>query len=400
MKITYFNYMADLYGYSIGSTIKARKLLGSLSQCGHDVRFHWLCEQRQQKSSVVKSEKRSRLHNLLFTPKQLLRNIPQFFRELGILRRERSDLLIARLDAFRISALAAAWVHHLPVAIEADGASSYEWLTFNNGRHLWPKALLWCERLMLKGAVGIFTQSQIAKEYLAGVHDLAPEKIAVITNGADPVEPLTKEEADGLYQSLGLPSDRQIIGFVGSMHHWHGVDQVAALIGEVLSEFPRVVFLFVGGGGALEKALKNQLLSAHTSRVIFTGTVPYEQVNHYIQLFSIAIAPYPAMEVFYFSPVKLFEYMAAAKPIVAARIGQIAEILQDQQNGLLYEPGNIEDMKQKLLLLLSDELLRQRLASNAVQTFTREHTWRYKGDQLDDYLVSCLSKKSTKRERA
>lgn len=395
MKIAYFNYMADLYGYSIGSTIKARKLLGSLSQWEHDVRFYWLCEQQPSKPAAAKPDnRRSWLRDLFFTPRQLLRNIPQFFRELGMLKRDRPDALIVRLDAFRISALAAAWVRHLPIIVEADGASSYEWLTFNHGRYLWPKALLWCEKTMLKGAAGVFTQSQVAKDYFVMTHRLAPEKIAVITNGADPVMPLSKKDTDDLLYALGLQNDQQIIGFVGSMHHWHGVDQVAALIGDVLSEFPQVVFLFVGGGGALEKALKDQLLSTHFTRVIFTGTVPYEKVSCYIQLFSIAIAPYPAIEVFYFSPVKLFEYMAAAKPIVAAKIGQIAEILSDRQNGLLYEPGNIEEMKQKLLLLLRDEALRRQIGANAEKTLLEAHTWRHKGEQLNDYLLGCLGKQS------
>ena len=181
MKISYLNYMADLYGYSIGSTIKVLKLFRRLESLGHKVFFHWLGAVDQSEQSGPPTERKpSFWRDLLYTPKQMLRNLPQFFRERKIIKQDSPDVLFVRLDAFRISAVFLARLFRLPLFVEADGACSYEWLTFNNGRHLWNRVLLWCEKLMLVNASGIFTQSQIAKEYLLKTHQLKARQLQKI----------------------------------------------------------------------------------------------------------------------------------------------------------------------------------------------------------------------------
>jgi glycosyltransferase involved in cell wall biosynthesis len=382
--------MADLYGYSIGSTIKALKLFGALEKRGHTVQLHWLVKQNAStqygvpasaKKNVVKYFARI----LLFTPKYLLKNVPQFFREIKILKSENADMLIVRLDAFRISAVWAARLYHLPLIIEADGASSYEWLTFNNGRHLWSWALLWCERLMLSRSQGIFTQSTEAKEYFCQRHNIEPEKIAVITNGADIVN-LNDAPDSELQNQLGIKKTDNVVGFIGSMHHWHGVADVPQLIDRVLAEFENTVFLFVGKGGALENDLHQSLSKKYSDRVIFTGHVDNERAPDYIRLFTVAIAPYPKIDLFYFSPMKVFEYMAAGKAIIASRIGQIKEVIQDGENGVLCEPGNIADLQTKLIELLKDQPRQRKLGEKVVQSFLDNYTWAIKARELEKYL--------------
>ena len=394
MKIVYFNYMADLYGYSIGSTIKAKKLLSALEQHGHTVKFYWLVKQTHQDVRSSSEKKSSYLYsllrNLFFTPKNVLQNVTQFVREIKILKTEKADLLIARLDAFRISALWAARLYQLPLIVEADGATSYEYLTFNNGRHLWPSVLLWCERLMLSKAQGIFTQSNEAKSYFVEKHGINPQKISVITNGADIVDFNDKSNTEKLRQELGIAANTKIIGFIGSMHHWHGVADVPQLIENVLGKFPHAIFLFVGSGGALEEDLRRSFSDALANRIKFTGHVPNEQAPDYVRLFDAAIAPYPKIELFYFSPMKLYEYMAAGKAIVAARIGQIKEVIEDGENGILYEPGDIAELQAKLIALLKDEPRQKVLGNRALKSFLSGYTWRHKAQQLDEYMQQCV----------
>lgn len=393
MKITYLNYMADLYGYSIGSTIKVLKLFRHLESLGHEVSFHWLgvVNQVEPESTGPPPERRvSFWRDLLYTPKQLLRNLPQFFKERKIIKKELPDVLLVRLDAFRISAVFLARLYRLPLIVEADGACSYEWLTFNNGRHLWNRVLLWCEKLMLVNAAGIFTQSRIARDYLARTHNLNDSVIAVITNGADERKEFDSKILTDLQRELGIPDQAKVIGFVGSMQQWHGMADVQNLVRDILTEFENAVFLFVGSGGALEKELKTNL-SETGSRVIFTGTVPNELVDNYIELFTVAIAPYPPIDLFYFSPMKVFEYMASAKPIIASNSGQISELLVNEESALLYEPGHINQLKEALVRLLTNSELQKKIARNAHQSFVECHTWTHKAGELDEYLKTCLT---------
>ncbi len=144
-KIIYFNYMNDLYGSSLGSTLKALKLIGGLRELGWQVTMCWRREgykEPSQRPAVPPSRWRRWARILFFTPKEILKNVVDFFIELRLVRRERPQLIISRLDAFRLSALFVARAEKIPLVVEADGASSYEWLHYHGGPHIRPSALL------------------------------------------------------------------------------------------------------------------------------------------------------------------------------------------------------------------------------------------------------------------
>ncbi len=88
-----------------------------------------------------------------------------------------------------------------------------------------------------------------------------------------------------------------------------------------------------------------------------------------------AVAPYPQLTQFYFSPLKVYEYMAAGLPVVASRIGQLAELIQDGVNGLLCPPGDSVALAGALYRLYSKPELSARLGQAARATVLREHTW-------------------------
>ena len=90
----------------------------------------------------------------------------------------------------------------------------------------------------------------------------------------------------------------------------------------------------------------------------------------------ILLAPYQAEELFYLSPIKIFEYMASGRAVLAARVGQIAEVIEDGVNGLLYEPATPESLATQLLRLIDDAVLRERLGKKARETVERRYTWR------------------------
>jgi ATP-binding cassette subfamily B protein len=89
----------------------------------------------------------------------------------------------------------------------------------------------------------------------------------------------------------------------------------------------------------------------------------------------VAVAPYPDLPDFYFSPLKVYEYMAAGLPVVASAIGQIPDVVGHEQNGLLVEPGSVDDLAAALLRLAQDPGLGVRLGTAAAETVRAEHTW-------------------------
>jgi glycosyltransferase involved in cell wall biosynthesis len=108
---------------------------------------------------------------------------------------------------------------------------------------------------------------------------------------------------------------------------------------------------------------------------VFTGAVDPERVPGLLASMDVAVAPYPLLEHFYFSPLKVYEYMAAGLPVVASRIGQLQTLIKPGHNGLLVSPGDAAELAAALEQLQSDRNLRARLGQSARQTVLSRFTW-------------------------
>lgn len=192
--------------------------------------------------------------------------------------------------------------------------------------------------------------------------------IEVIENGVDPsrfASPRATPPSDGTFT----------IGFVGTLKPWHGLPVLVEAFARIHSLVPQARLLIVGDGperSALEAQLDHHGLGASTR---FTGAVPPEAIPGLLEAMDVAVAPYPRREQFYFSPLKVYEYMAAGKPTVASRLGQIAQLIQHDGNGLLCEPGDPAALAHQLFRLHRDPALRRRLGAAGRATILRSHTW-------------------------
>ena len=111
--------------------------------------------------------------------------------------------------------------------------------------------------------------------------------------------------------------------------------------------------------------------------VIFTGAVPHDRVPELLRAMDVAVAPFHQLDSFYFSPIKLFEYMVSSACVVASRLGQIAEVVQDGVHGLLCAPSDERDLCAVLNKARQSPDLRQQLGSQAAQTARARYTWSH-----------------------
>jgi glycosyltransferase involved in cell wall biosynthesis len=200
-------------------------------------------------------------------------------------------------------------------------------------------------------------------------HPAARGRVHLLPNGVDPAR-----FAPGTPPALPA-SEHFTVGFVGTLKPWHGVEHLLSAAALLRDSNVPVRILIVGDGpqrAALEQQAATLRLHEH---VVFTGAVAPAAIPGLLRSMHVAVAPYPPLDEFYFSPLKLYEYLAAGVPTVASRIGQIAELISHEHTGLLYPPGDISALAAALKRLSTDTALRTRLAHAGRIFVGRNHSW-------------------------
>jgi glycosyltransferase involved in cell wall biosynthesis len=293
------------------------------------------------------------------------------------------DLIYQRYGRFTWAGVAASLRTGCPLFLEYNG--SEVWI----GKH-WDMSgmiplLERFERLNLKAAARIFVVAEVERHNLlrAGIPD---EKIVVNPNGVDTEKFRPGVGGQAVRRELGVAEDETLAGFVGTFGPWHGVLTLAEAITTMPAE-SRVRFLLVGAGrlhGQVESIVRD---AGKEGQVIFAGHVDHERVPALLDACDLLLSPHVPLEdgsEFFGSPTKLFEYMAMGKGIIASRLGQIGEVLVNEETALLIEPGNARDLSAAILRLSSSRELRERLGAEARAAAIAEHTWKRNAQRVLD----------------
>jgi glycosyltransferase involved in cell wall biosynthesis len=248
----------------------------------------------------------------------------------------------------------------------------------------------WEASITYKVAKKIVCLSEPAKQHLVEKWQVDPGKISVIPLGVD-VELFARPyDSWAIRTQLGL-YDAPVIMFVGSFQQWHGLDRLVEGFAQVLRKLPEAKLLLVGDGPARPAVERKIAKLGIANGVIITGIVPHAGIPEMLASADVVTAPYPHLpQELWFSPLKLYEYMAAGKAIVASRAGQIAEVIQNGHTGILCEPGDVDDFAQATIRLLKDPAERKWLGRNARQQAIKHHSWEQYARRLEEIYLSVL----------
>lgn len=169
--------------------------------------------------------------------------------------------------------------------------------------------------------------------------------------------------------------DTFTIGFLGTLKPWHGLDLLMQAFIEMQPHDPGLRLLLVGDGPERTTMATCIAEAGLDSCVTFTGAVVPQEVAFWLSQMDVGVAPYPDMPHFYFSPLKIYEYMAAALPVVASRVGQLDMVVQEQVTGLLYPAGDTSAFKASLQLLRARPALRRQLGQEGRRVALKKHSW-------------------------
>lgn len=250
-------------------------------------------------------------------------------------------------------------------------------------------------RRSLDNARRIAAVSQVEKKELMVNWGILEEKIAVIPNGVDTELFSPQNIATDLKSQLGLTNE-VVVTFIGSFFPWHGVDLLVEAFSFSMKEEQNSKLLLVGDGLLMNKILEIIRSQGLQDRVILTGQVDHQEIPRYLSISDICVAPYPRLSGdLWFSPMKIYEYMAAGKALVASGFGQIAEIIESGVNGILVEPGNKQQLAKAILDLAKDAQLRQLLGENARSRAVQHHSWRHYTIAIEKVLQQTVTQSLT-----
>jgi glycosyltransferase involved in cell wall biosynthesis len=266
--------------------------------------------------------------------------------------------------------LSGAWLSRLfrlPYLLEVNAPLAHERGKF--GGLSWPALAAWSERTMWRNATVVLPVTKVLSRYVtdAGVSEA---HIVVTPNGVD-TRRFAPADTAAAKHALGLSSPL-VLGFVGYVREWHGLEHVVDLVAKdpALAD----AHLLIVGDGPARAALEARARAAGVEdRVTITGVVPHEKLPGYVSAFDIALQPEVTS---YASPLKLFEYMAMARAIVAPASENILEVLEDGMDSVLFPKGDMEAFAAAIARLAADAPLRTKLGAGAAAKIARRDlTW-------------------------
>jgi glycosyltransferase involved in cell wall biosynthesis len=366
-----------------GGSIRVYNIAKNLVNLGHEV--HLLvhhpesidqCNLQQAGESVPLYENYHGIHvyRLPYFPPNFLYwslSIPMMARKaLQIIHRHKIDAVLSDNPPYLVgvAALLASKIARIPMVINVHdvwGASHYSSIQYKVGAAL--------ERFCTRRVKRFVTVSEGLRLILSDSFGIPPENIGIAGNAIDlsrfEISPEQIQQTLQKYRAFGIFPDGKYVIFVGIMRQWAGVQYLVEAFVQVISRHPDYKLILIGGGG--DKAHFQQLARQFgiSGNVIFTDSLPYSDIPSLISVAQVACAPFPSTKVTdqkqLISPLKVLEYMAAGKAVVASRVGGMENYIRDHETGILFPPGNVAELADKIIELIEHPALIQKLGTQA-----------------------------------
>ncbi len=238
-------------------------------------------------------------------------------------------------------------------------------------------------RLATRMPRGVIAISQGIKKDLVRYRQY-DKKIIVAHDGVDLKQYNISKSKEETRKQLGLPLDRKIITYSGSLnlYSWKGTDVFI----EAARLFDPQIYLFLLVGGSQEDILWMKKVT-ESAPVLFVGQQLPENVPLYLRASNVLVLPNKKGDVIsecYTSPMKLFEYMASEVPIVASRLPSIEEVLSDD-NSCLVEPNNALELAVGIRKVVMDEQYSRNIATQA-RVDVLNYTWSKRAEIIINFI--------------
>ena len=281
-------------------------------------------------------------------------------------------------ERFSLTSLATVWITRLlgvPLVLEVNGISVDE-LDLSGSARLRLHFHKLVEGWVFRGSDHLITVTEGIRQWIGSDHSVPIEKIETILNGTNPGR-FTPSDKGLARKEFGLDPERPIVGYLGSLFPWCGLELLIEASLMILECIPDVLFL-IGGGQAemkvqLQRRVKHLEMEQH---FVFQGEVPWEKASLFISAFDLAVAPAqfsnPRSGS---SPQKVYAYLACERPVVGSDIEGLGDVLTREGVGFSFPSGDAERLSGAIIQLLQDRELAQTMGERGRQLVLDRFTW-------------------------
>ncbi|MBS0015519.1 MAG: glycosyltransferase, partial [Arthrospira sp. SH-MAG29] len=230
------------------------------------------------------------------------------------------------------------------------------------------------EENVARQADAVVVLSEVLKERVVS-WGVSSDKITVVPNAVDLKEFYPREADSDLQEQFGL-AGKFVIGFLGSLNGYEGVDVLIEAVKGLVAQGYEIVLMVVGGGLALKDLQALGVSVSGKENIIFTGRVPFSQMLDYYSVCDLCVFPRRNDEVCrYVPPLKVLEPMAMEKPVIVSNLPPLVEMVEDEKTGLVFRCGDVEGLMSQILRVYRDEELRRGLGREARSWVERYRSW-------------------------
>lgn len=366
-----------------GASAHVRALAAALAEIGHDITVvarntggpEPLLPDNIRVISISPEDSiqalASRSHKSSNELSALFQNSDDYRAIINLVQKERPDAILERLSLFSLAPLAVSKSLGLPFLLEVNAPLSDEAATYR-GLGLYDTARL-VERIIIRGADVVLPVSTALRDWVVS-EGAAAERVHVLPNGVDTrrFDPMRAKERRKDFGFEGA----HVFGFIGGLRPWHGLRLLMLAFDLIAARDSAARLLVVGDGPGREDLERWRTGSPSGDRVAIVGHVPQSDVPDFLATMDIVFVPYENTSNFYFSPLKVLESMSMGRPIVAASIGDIPQLLMEGRAGEIVSPGDAEALATAAESLIKNPDLAAKMGEEARKFAVSYHDWR------------------------
>ena len=389
MKILYIHETISGVLLGVGSLTHNACTTAALKKIGHEI---VVLDDRQMQSSVTIAKHRRFYRSInRYIPQYLtiiMRDIYDICRDRILFKRKiekavkniMPDIIFERFTASHCAGLNVARKRCVPIILEVHSPLEEKEQYFSIDSFPWYSK--WVYGNAIAKADAIIVVSNAMKKYMCN-WGVSENKVHVIPNAAEPemFEPVEPGKVKMVKDRYSLQGKR-VIGFVGSMAPYHGVDDLIEAAVTVVKMEPRVIFLLVGPFRKEEtkKALLHRIkMHRLQNNIVITDGIDQSEIPVYIECMDICVIPNSN---WYGSPIKLFEYGARGKVVVACKLSPIEDIIEGGVDGILFDINNGESLSTKLIYAVRNVDKTVQMGLRLLNKIKNKHTWLHNARRI------------------